>query len=167
MVARINDGRILREFAADLQKVPTRGLLDYLRYLDSVSATWLAFRALMPSFAARADNQRYKAAFDKILGQFTLSQCGIIGARIAKIYDLAEIVDVKIAYLFSAPSTTKRPSLPVLKQLPRVEGPSIGALDIDTSLPSLPGGAIHLLQKSSTHDLCRPPSSVPPAALLI
>ena len=55
----------------------------------------------------------------------------------------------------------------VSQQLPRVEGPSIGALDIDISLPSLPGGAIHLLQKSSTHDIYRPPSSVPPAALLI
>lgn len=162
----VNDGRILREFAADLQKVPTRGLLDYLRYLIQF-CDLARIQSINAVFAARADNQRYKAAFDKILGQFTLSQCGIIGARIAKIYDLAEIVDVKIAYLFSAPSTTKRPSLPVSQQLPRVEGPSIGALDIDTSLPSLPGGAIHLLQKSSTHDLCRPPSSVPPAALLI
>jgi hypothetical protein len=97
----INDGRIMREFAADLEQVPTRDLVDYLRYL--IQFVDLArIQTINAVFAARADNQRYKTSFDKMLGQFTLSQCGTVGARIANICDLADIMDAKITSLLSA-----------------------------------------------------------------
>jgi hypothetical protein len=134
----VNDGRILREFTAELQKVPTRSLLDYLRYLIQFGDL-ARIQSVNAVFAARADNQRYKTSFDKMLGQFTLSKCGITGAYIAKIYDLAEMVDVRIANLFSM--TKRRPSLPLSEPLPRIEGPSIGALQVDASVMIRPGSS--------------------------
>ena len=135
----VNDGRILREFTAELQKVPTRSLLDYLRYLIQFGDL-ARIQSVNAVFAARADNQRYKTSFDTMLGQFTLSKCGITGAYIAKIYDLAEMVDVRIANLFSAPCMTKRPPSPLSEPLPRIEGPSINPRHVDVSLPSESGG---------------------------
>ncbi len=162
----INDGWILGEFTADMQKVPTRGLLDYLRYLIQFGDL-ARIQSINAVFSARSDNQRYKSSFDKMLGQFTLSQCGVIGARIAKIYEWAELVDARILHLFSAHCTTRRPSLTVSLPLPRVEGPSIGALDVDLSLARVPRRANQFLQKPFTDDLSRPSSSVAAAALLI
>jgi hypothetical protein len=101
-LGEVNDAKILHQFTADLKKVPTRDLVDYLRYLIQVGDL-ARIQSVNAVFAARVDNRRYKAGFDKMLGQFTLSQCGTIGARIAKICDLAESVDLKITHLFSAP----------------------------------------------------------------
>jgi hypothetical protein len=157
------DGRMLREFAADLQKIPTRDLFDYLRYLIKFGEL-ARIQIVNAVFAARPDNQLYKAAFDKMLGQFTLSQCGTVGARIAKICRLAEIADAKIAGLFSAHCMNKRPLLPVPQPLPRIEGPSIDTLDIDTSLPSESREVTQLLQKPFADNLSQPPSPVVPAA---
>ena len=89
-------------------------------------------------FAARADNQPYKASFDKMLGRFTLSQCGTIGAGIAKICDLAESVDQRLTQLFSAYYMSKRPCLAGSHPLPRLEGPSIGASDNELACAATP-----------------------------
>lgn len=118
-------------------------------------------------FAARPDNQRYNVTFNKMLGQFTLSRCGSIGERIAKIYHIAENMDMKIADLFSAHCTTKRSCAPSSQALARIETPSIGALDFDAVLPSEPGRATQLLPRSFDHHLSRPANSVVAAAPMI
>ena len=125
-VREANDAKIVHEFTADLQKVPTRNLVDYLRYLIQVGDL-ARIQSVNAAFAARADNRPYKASFDKMLGRFTLSQCGTIGACIAKICDLAEGVDLKITHLFSAHYFSKQSYLPVSQPLPRLEGQSIAA----------------------------------------
>lgn len=150
----INDGRILREFTAELQQVPTAGLLDYLRYLIGF-ADIARIQSVNAVFAARPDKHGYKAAFDAMLGQFTLSQCGLLGARIARIHKLAELVDAKIFDLFSAQSTSRRPSLVLSQSLPRIEGPSIGALEVDTALAGAPRGALAVLESPSRHEGAR------------
>jgi hypothetical protein len=162
----VNDGSILREFAADLQKVPTRGLVDYLHYLIQFGDL-ARIQSVSAVFAARPDNQRYNVTFNKMLGQFTLSRCGSIGERIAKIYHIAENMDMKIADLFSAHCTTKRSCAPSSQALARIETPSIGALDFDALLPSEAGRAIQLLPRSFDHHLSRPANSVVAAAPMI
>jgi hypothetical protein len=122
----VYDDKILHAFTADLQTKPTRLLVDYLGYLIQV-IDLARIQSVVVVFAARADNQRYKTIFDKMLGRFTLSQSGIMGARLAKICELAESVDLKITHLFSAHYMSKRPCLPASQPLPQLEGPSIGA----------------------------------------
>lgn len=150
----INDGRILREFTAELQQVSTAGLLDYLRYLIGFSDI-ARIQSVNAVFTARPDKHGYKAAFDAMLGQFTLSQCGRLGARIARIYTLAEIVDAKIFDLFSAHGAPRLPSLVVSQSLPRVAGPSIGALEVDTALAGPPRGALPVLESRLRPGVCR------------
>jgi hypothetical protein len=159
----VNDGSILGESTADLQKVPTKGLVDYLHYLIQVGDL-PRVQSVSTVFAARPDNQRYNVTFNKMLGQFTLSQCGSIGERIAKMYHIAEKMDVKIADLFSAHCKTKRSCAPSSQALARIEAPSIGALDIDALPPSEPGRAIQLLPRPADHQVSRPANSVMGAA---
>lgn len=97
----VNNAKIMHEFTADLQKVSTRDLVDYLRYLIQVGDL-SRIQVVNAVFVTRTDNRRYQASFDKMLGQFTLSQLGTIGARIANICDLADKIDLKITQLFSA-----------------------------------------------------------------
>lgn len=125
----VNDGRILREFTADLQKVPTQRLLDYLCYLVRIDDL-ARIQSVNAIFAERADKERYAAAFEKMVGQFTLSKCGVLGARIAKIYQSAESIDTKIAQVLSAHYTIKRSSAPAPLPLAQVEAPMIAATDI-------------------------------------
>jgi hypothetical protein len=51
----VSDGRVLREFTADLQKVPTRGLVDYLRYLIQFGDL-ARIQSVSAVFAVRPDN---------------------------------------------------------------------------------------------------------------
>jgi hypothetical protein len=125
----VSDGRVLREFTADLQKVPTKGLVDYLRYLIQFGDL-ARIQSVSAVFAVRPDNQRYDVTFNKILGQFTLSQCGSIGERIAKIYHSAEKIDVKITDVFYAHCITQRLRAPASQPLARVEAPMIASMDI-------------------------------------
>jgi hypothetical protein len=165
----INDGRILRELAAELQRMPTAGLLDYLRYLIGF-ADIARIQSVSAVFTARADKQGYEAAFDAMLRQFTLSQCGALGARIARIHELSEMVDARIFNLFSAPCTSRQPSPAVPQRLPRIEGPGIGAIAVDPGLAGAPREALALLQKPSGHEPSPPSplaSTVAPPALLI
>ena len=125
---QVNDAKIVHEFTAELQKVTTKDLVDYLRYLIQVGDL-ARIQSVNAVFATRADKRHYQASFNKMLGQFTLSQCGTIGARIAKICDLAEGVDQRLAQLFSVHYRSKRPCLAFSEPLPRLEGPRIGAPD--------------------------------------
>jgi hypothetical protein len=104
----------------------SRHLVDYLEYLIQVVdlARILSVNAV---FAARADDQRYRAIFNKMLGQFTLSRSGIMGARLAMICDLAQSVDPKITNLLSSHYISKRPCLPAPQPLLQLEAPSFGA----------------------------------------
>jgi hypothetical protein len=124
----VNDGRILNELTADLQKMPTRGLLDYLRYLIEFNEL-ARIQSVNAVFAARADNRRYAAAFEKMLAQFTLSKCGVLGARIAKIYQSAESIDAKIVQVLSAQCMVKRLSAPASQPLARMQAPVIAPMD--------------------------------------
>jgi hypothetical protein len=124
----INDGKILREFTADLQKVSTQELFDYLNYLIRVDDL-ARIQSVNAVFAARSDNQRYAAAFEKMLGQFTLSKCGVLGARIAKIYQSAESIDIKIVELLSTHCMVKPLSAPVSQPLAQVQAPVIAPMD--------------------------------------
>ena len=138
----VNDGGILRELTADLQKVPTQGLLDYLCYLVRVDDL-ARIQSVNAVFVTRADNERYAAVFEKMLGQFTLSKCGVLGARIAKIYTSAERIDAKIVRLFSAHRMIKPLSAPASQPLAQIEAPMIAATD-NHPLPSHASGQLLL-----------------------
>jgi hypothetical protein len=152
-LSQVNDGRVLREFTADLEQVPTNVLVDYLRYLIRFGDL-ARMQSVSAVFAARQDNQRYRPTFDNMLGQFTLSQCWPLGERIAKIYRLAVDMDMKITDLF-AHCTTKR--LCATSQPPsRVEAPSLRAPDVNAALPSKPVMAMQLLPGLPHDHLSRP-----------
>ena len=93
------DARILHEFTADLKKVPTRELVDSVRYLIQVGDLG-RIQSVNAVFANRADNRPYKASFHKMLGRL---------------------------HLFSAHYMSKQSCPPVSQPLLRVEGPSIAA----------------------------------------
>jgi hypothetical protein len=122
----VYDDKILHAFTADLQTKPTKHLVDYLGYLIQV-VDLARIQSVNAVFAARADNQRYRAIFTKMLGQFTLSQSGIMGARLARICDLAESVDLKITNLISSHYISKRPCLSAPQPLLQLEAPTLGA----------------------------------------
>ena len=127
-LSEVNEGRILNELTADLQKMPTKGLLDYLRYLIEFNEL-ARIQSVNAVFAARPDNARYAAAFEKVLGQFTLSKCGVLGARIARIYQSAESIDARIVQVLSAHCILKRSSAPASQSLARVRAPMLAPKD--------------------------------------
>jgi len=126
-LSEVNDGRIRKELTADLQKMSTKGLLDYLRYLIEFNEL-ARIQSVNAVFAARPDNARYAAAFEKMMGQFTLSKCGVLGARIARIYWSAESIDAKIVQLLLAHTRIKRLSAPASQPL-ALTAPVIAATD--------------------------------------
>ena len=113
----INDGRILREFAAELQQVPTAGLLDYLRYLIGFAAS-PASRASTRCLQRARTNTATKPPSTQCWDNSRCRNADFSGARIARIHELAEIVDAKIFDLFSAQGTPRRPSLALSQSLP-------------------------------------------------
>jgi hypothetical protein len=56
----VRDGRVLREFTADLKEVPTKNLLDYLRYLIQIGDV-ARIQSLGAVFATRNDRRPYSA----------------------------------------------------------------------------------------------------------
>jgi hypothetical protein len=133
-----SDGRVLREFSATLQEVPTRGLLDYLRYLIQIGDS-ARIQSVCGVFAGREDCQRYKVAFDRMLSQFALAECGVLGGRIARICRSAEKADARVANLFythDAHGATNRSGRPTSQRLAQIEAPMINALDIDAASAS-------------------------------
>ena len=127
-LSEVNEGRILNELTADLQKMPTKGLLDYLCYLIQFNELARS-QSVTAVFVARPDNARYAAAFEKVLGQFTLSKCGVLGARIARIYQSADSIDARIVQVLSAHCILKRSSAPASQPLARVRAPMLAPKD--------------------------------------
>jgi hypothetical protein len=105
------DGMVIGEFSVALKvalkEVPTRKLVDYLRYLIQIGDR-ARIQSVRTAFAAREDREAYDATFGKMLAQFALAEYGDFGERLARIYHLAEKVDARIANLFCAYSITNR-----------------------------------------------------------
>jgi hypothetical protein len=124
-----SDGRVLREFSATLQEVPTRGLLDYLRYLIQIGDL-ARIQSICVVFAGRDDHQRYNVAFNRMLSQFALAECGVLGERVARICRSAEKADARVADLFCAYGD-QRSRAPTSQQPAQIEALMIDHLDID------------------------------------
>ena len=102
-----SDERILREFSITLREVPTKELVDYLRYLIQI-ADRARIQTICAVFAARDDRSACKLSFDKMLAQFAGAEYGDICERLIRICRLAEKVDARLANLFCAYSITNR-----------------------------------------------------------
>jgi hypothetical protein len=130
LLRKESDGRVLREFSATLQEVPTKELLDYLRYLIQIGDL-ARIQSVRVVFAARDDHQRFDVTFDRMLSQFALAECGDLGERLARICRSAEKADARVAGLFCAHGATNRSRAPTSQRLAQVEAPMINAPDID------------------------------------
>jgi hypothetical protein len=119
----VRDGRVLREFTADLKEVPTKNLLDHLRYLIQIGDV-ARIQSLGAVFATRNDRRPYSATFGKMLTEFTLAQSGSMGERIPKIYLLAETADARLVDVFYACGRTRlrAPTSQPLLEPPRIDG---------------------------------------------
>ena len=94
-----SDSRIQQEFSATLREVPTKALLDYLRYLIQVGDL-SRIQSVCGVFSGRDDRQRYKVAFDSMLSQFAFAESGALRERVVRIRRSAEKVDERVAALF-------------------------------------------------------------------
>ena len=101
------DERVLREFSITLKGVPTKELVDYLRYLIQIGDR-ARIQTIREVFAARDDRQAYNVSFDKMLAQFAVAEYGDLGERLTRICRLAEKVDARLANLFCAYGITNR-----------------------------------------------------------
>jgi hypothetical protein len=129
LLCQESDGRVLREFSATLQEVPTRALLDYLRYLIQIGDL-ARIQSICVVFAGRDDRQRYNVTFDRMLSQFAFAECGVLGERVARICSSAEKADARITALFCA-HWDRRSRAPTSQQPAQVEAPMIDDPDID------------------------------------
>jgi len=123
-----SNGRVMGEFSVALKEVPTRELVDYLRYLAQIGDR-ARIQSVRIVFAARQDRDAYGVTFGKMLAQFALAKYGDLGERLTRICRLAEKVDARIANLFCAYSITNH-SRALTPQLTHVEAPKIDALDV-------------------------------------
>ncbi len=92
LIREEGDERVLREFSITLKEVPTKELVDYLRYLVQIGDR------------ARIQSVR----FGKMLAQFAVAENGDLGEQITRICRLAEKVDARLANLFCAYSIPNR-----------------------------------------------------------
>jgi hypothetical protein len=127
-----DDVRVIREFLAQLQEVPTRALLDYLRYLIQVEDL-ARIQSVRAVFVARVDHQRYRASFEEMLAQFALTKCGDLGERLTRICRSAEKTDAIVADLFCASRRSNGLHSSIKQRLPQLEAPMIDDLDIDAA----------------------------------
>jgi hypothetical protein len=134
------DGMVMGEFSVVLKEVPTRKLVDYLRYLVQIGDR-PRIQSVRMVFAARADHQAYDVTFGKMLTQFALAEYGDLGERLARICRLAEKADARIANLFCAYSITNRSHALMPPQLAEVKAPMIDATDIDAHACNATGKA--------------------------
>ena len=100
-----SETRGVREFSAELKKIPTKDLLDYLRYLIKIGDQ-ARIQSIRIVFEAREDRQAYDVTFGKLLAQFAPAEYGNLRERLTRICRLAENVDARIANLFAAYSVT-------------------------------------------------------------
>jgi hypothetical protein len=105
------EGRTMHEFSATLQDIPTKGLLDYLRYLIQIGDQ-ARVQCIYIAFNARDDHHPYKVTFDRMFAQFALAECGDLGERLARICRLSENADARVADLFCTHSETNRSRAP-------------------------------------------------------
>jgi hypothetical protein len=122
-----SDGRVMGEFSVALKEVPTRDLVDYLRYLVQIGDR-ARIQSVRIVFAERKDRQGYDVTFGKMLAQFGLAKYGDLGERLTRICRLAEMVDAGIANLFCAYSITNRSRALMPPQVAQVKAPMIDAV---------------------------------------
>ena len=127
-----SDGRIQQEFSATLREVPTKALLDYLRYLIQVGDL-ARIQSVCGVFAARDDRQRYKVAFDSMVSQFAFAESGALGERVVRIRRSAEKLDERVAALFCSHSDQR--------SLAPAQPAQIAALSQNGSSPASAGEA--------------------------
>jgi len=84
------------EYSAILQDIPTKGLLDHIRYLVQVG-DFVRVQSIRAAFEAREDRYRYAAAFERTLVQLAFAERKDLDARLARICRLAEEADTKIS----------------------------------------------------------------------
>jgi hypothetical protein len=94
------------EYSAILQDIPTKGLLDHIRYLVQVG-DFVRVQSIRAAFEAREDRYRYAAAFERTLVQLAFAERKDLDARLARICRLAEEADTKITDLFLSPNDTR------------------------------------------------------------
>jgi hypothetical protein len=70
-----NKSRPRPEYSAILQEIPTKGLLDHLRYLIQVG-DFVRAQSVRAAFELRKDRYRYALAFEKILAQLAFAESG-------------------------------------------------------------------------------------------
>ncbi len=128
LMAKESDRLVIREFSVALKEVPTRNLVDYLRYLIQMEDQ-ARIQSVRMAFAERDDHEAYDVTFGKMLAQFALAEYGDLGERLARIRRLAEKIDARIANLFGAYSITNRSHALTLPQLAQVEAPMIAPCD--------------------------------------
>jgi hypothetical protein len=93
--------KVLCEFSVMLKEVPTKDIVDYLRYLILIGDR-ARIQSVSEVFAARKDRQSYDVTFSKMLAQFALAECGELGGRLSRICHSADKVDARVADLFCA-----------------------------------------------------------------
>jgi hypothetical protein len=96
-----NKSRPRPEYSAILQEIPTKGLLDHLRYLIQVG-DFVRAQSVRAAFELRKDRYRYALAFEKILAQLAFAESGDLDERLARISRSADEMDAKITDLFCA-----------------------------------------------------------------
>jgi len=96
-----SDEKALCEFSVMLKEVPTKALIDYLRYLIQIGDR-ARIQSVREVFAARKDRQLYDVAFMKMWAQSALSEYGELGGRLSRIYHSADKIDARVADLFCA-----------------------------------------------------------------
>ena len=132
LVRQESNGRIQQEFSATLREVPTKALLDYLRYLIQVGDL-ARIQSVCGVFGGRDDRQRYKVAFDSMLSQFAFAESGALGERLVRIRRSAEKVDERVTALFCAHSDQR--------SLASAQPAQIAALNQSGSSPGSAGEA--------------------------
>ena len=96
-----SEKKVLCEFSIMLKEVPTKDLVDYLRYLIQIGDR-ARIQSVREVFAARKDRQSYDVTFSRMLAQFALAECGELGERLSRICHSADNVDARVADLFCA-----------------------------------------------------------------
>ena len=78
-----SDGMVVGAFSATLTEVPTRKLVDYLRYLVEIGDR-ARIQSVWIVFADREDRQAYDVTFGNMLAQFALAKYGDLGERLGR-----------------------------------------------------------------------------------
>jgi hypothetical protein len=105
-----SDEKVQSDFSVLLKEVPTKDLVDYLRYLIEVDDR-VRIQSVREVFAARKDRQAYEVTFSGMLAKFVLSEFGELGERLGRICHAAHKVDSRVTDLFCAHDVAHRSHL--------------------------------------------------------